>query len=375
MIGQSTTGQRRHWIQAIALSVGLHGAAVAGLIHDPALRLPSRDSPEPAVLSIEALSPQGVEAGAGDDLRADDAAPSDALPDLPQTEAATAPLSDMEPALQRPVQHPVTGTMAQGLRDDASSPIITGAGDWAVVAQRMPQLPANPLAPLPDPEPVALPDLPQSSTGADGSPLDPRLAALITGIRDSLDQPCLVALPGIGTADQLQLTVLADDDRRIAGFTADLADKLAEPLPERRILLDSRQCPGLTFARRAPDYPLFGLGLQLQSGEIDSGASLVGRIANGAGHFNTLLLVDDNGVVQDLRRFLIVQGGEVSFDVPMARVGASRDTSQLLIAIATPQPLESVTAQAGRLAQDFFPTLLNEIEGDVLIGLSSVHIR
>ena len=138
---------------------------------------------------------------------------------------------------------------------------------------------------------------------------------------------------------------------------------------------DGRRCPGLTVARRAQHYPIFGLGVQLRADEIDSGGSLVGHIANGAGHYNTLLLVDDNGVVQDLRRFLIVQGGEVAFDIPMARVGATRDTSQLLIAIATPGRIESVTANAGRLASDFFPALIAELDDSALIGLGSVYVR
>ena len=40
-----------------------------------------------------------------------------------------------------------------------------------------------------------------------------------------------------------------------------------------------------------------------------------------AGRYVTLLMVDDNGVTHDLRRFLINSGGRISFDVPVARDG------------------------------------------------------
>lgn len=355
MIGQSSRLQRRHWAQAAALSIGLHGAAIAGFVYDPLQRLPSPGNTQPPQISVETLIPEGGSDGgtdSGDEGMAAETPPATAAVEPPQH----------PPAPEIP-SHPQTR-------------IVTGTSEWAVVTRPMPNLPANPQAvALPDPERPDLPDQGPDATGPDGAPLDPRLAELVVHIRQSLDQSCLLALPQLIGQNELQLTVLADDDRRIATFAEELSHALESPLPEQRVLLDRRQCPGLTFARRAQHYPIFGLGVQLQADEIDSGGSLVGRIANGAGHYNTLLLVDDNGVVQDLRRFLIVQGGEVAFDIPMARVGATRDTSQLLIAIATPGRIESVTANAGRLASDFFPALIAELDDSALIGLGSVYVR
>lgn len=356
MIGHHKSA-RIHWAQAAGLSVLLHGAALAGMIYEPTTAPVDPSPMQGTEISVEAILPGGTEAGP--DTEVLQPLPPAALPDLAEAEIP----SDTP----QPQEAATMGTE-----------VVTAAPDsWPVIVQpvaELPPLPSDQTGTLPD-QPSAPDDPVPSSAPSDAPPLDPRLSDMIARIRDKLDEACLLALPQQLGDGELQLAVLAADDRQIGSFISEVTAGFGAEVPSQNKLVDQRQCPALTFARRTQNYPLFGLAVQLQSQDVESGDRLIGRIANGTGSYNTLLLVDDNGVVQDVRRFLAVQGGEVTFDIPVARAGASRDTNQLLIAIATQDRIESVTANAGRLASDFFPSLIAEIGDNALIGITSVYVR
>lgn len=365
MIGAARISSRNQWLQATALSLVLHGAAIGGILYERAPGPPAGGGTMP-VITVDTLLPQGGETLIP--VLAPVAPPEVLEPQTPQ------PLDIAAPPQILPVQPD-----SQPLRPVEAAPaeaaiVTTGNDMWAVIQPAIAALPPDLPGPdlpgiaIEDPAPQMQPDEPA------GTPLDPRLEGMIQRIRAKLDESCLLALPQLDADGQVGISVLAAADRQIGAFVEEITQGLGD-IPDQSVLLDPRQCPGLTFARRAADYPLFGLSIQLQAADIDSGGAAIGSIANGAGHYNTLLLVDDNGVVQDLRRFLTVRGGEVGFDVPMSRDGAARDTNQLLIAIATPDRIDSVTRNAGRLAADFFPALIAELGEDVLIGVSSVYVR
>ncbi len=156
--------------------------------------------------------------------------------------------------------------------------------------------------------------------------------------------------------------VLGDNDLSIRNVASRVLEDTAAEIAPRPILLDRRQCPAVNFLRARDEYPAFGLSIGLVSNGILSGGRLIGRVDGlPEGAQTALLLVDDNGVVQDLRRFLSFSGGVAEFDIPVTRDGAMRDTSQLLIAVVTPARLNSVTNLAGQLAEDFFPAFSSEI--------------
>lgn len=329
--------QRRHWVQAAMMSLLLHGAAVAALLHDRA--------PDPSD-------------------RPDPAAQIQVRTQMPAAQADTAP----DPVAPDPLRPPA-------IPDRPTQPatfIVTEAEQWAVITRPRPTLPP-PAAQVPQ----TAPDSPRQmrAAAADSQPPDPRLTPLIEAIRDRLDQPCLIALPQIGPQDGMGLTVLADNERAIARILLDLAGLRPDPAQDRRVLLDPRQCPAIIFARRSPTYPVFPLAISLEQQDLNSGAEMRVRVAAPAGHDTTLLLVDDNGVMQNLRRFRQVEGEVAHFDVPVARADAARDTSQVLIAIASPAPIGALTSYDGRLAQDAFHALEAETAQGALIGVSSLYLR
>src|SRR5699024_3322459 len=144
------------------------------------------------------------------------------------------------------------------------------------------------------------------------------------------------ALPRTDAGATVHLTVISADERQSADFLRDIHEATDRAIfGEAQLLLDRRQCPAATWLLGTAAYPGFSLNSELQRGRLLSGESLRGTLTGMAGHYTNLLLVDDNGVVQDLRRFMLSSSGVISFDIPVTRAGNPRDTGQLLIAIAT----------------------------------------
>jgi hypothetical protein len=89
----------------------------------------------------------------------------------------------------------------------------------------------------------------------------------------------------------------------------------------------------------------------------------------------TLLLIDDNGVVQDLQRFLSFSGNLARFDVPVTRSGLAKDTSQILLAIASPRQPDALRERAGQLAQDVFAGLGGVTGDDTALAVATFDVR
>lgn len=235
-------------------------------------------------------------------------------------------------------------------RIDPTAPIITAPQPPIVVAR-----PSSPPPPTPEQQ---------------------ELQALIERIRARLGDPCLVALPQLQGAQANPLVMLVSDrDRTMASFTRDVLSDPELEIDQRMVLVDNRQCAALDFARARSTYPSFRLPLSLQATLINSGGELRGSIENITGYYTSLLLVDDNGVVQDLRRFVRFEGGRAEFNVPVTRDGSGRDTSQLLIAVATNGRPATIGSLAGQNAQAFFPALEAEIGNSAAIAVVPFDLR
>ena len=334
MIGAPAWG--RGWLIAAGLSVALHGAAVAALIWQPA----GSQAPPRAPLGELRLDIIGPITG-------QDSAPvqiltssADPAADLAADQGADAPLAAAD--LLLPLAVTDTALTDPAMPIDQAAP----SGD----------------TPLPAMDP-------------DAPPPDPRIAELLDRIRARLTEPCLLALPALLDQDQVRLNVLAANDRRISQLMRDLTRNLDAEITEQPILLDSRQCPALDFVRRDPGYPLPGVSLHLDSQDIASGDMLGGRLSGSPGYHTTFLLIDDNGVVHDLRRYLVASVAGSRFDIPIARDGQSRDTHQILMAIATAHRIPTVTGHSGELAEDFFAAIAPDLDAQPRIGIAAIYVR
>lgn len=336
MIGHQTTG--RGWVIAAAISISLHAAAAGALIWQPTWQWDWRKAPvaPPAEIQLTALSLPGND-----------------------------PAGEVLNPVSTPVPVPELDPIGQSGPDDSSDPPPHSSPLLQNTA--LPTASAGGVEPPPPPPDPASPE--------NAAETDPRLVELFQRIQTSLTDPCLLALPALTGDGQIRLNLLAADDAVIPALLRDLTQGLETEVAGQAVLLDSRQCAGLTFARRDPRYPVFPLAVQLQSQDVTAGDSLRGTVTGGTGRYVTLLMVDDNGATHDLRRFLINSGGRISFDVPVARDGQARDTHQLILAVATATRPATISREAGTLAENFFDQLAREIGTDALIGIASAYIR
>ncbi len=405
-----------YWVVALAGSLVVHGAGLAMAL-DVLPGWPRRELPMPANITIETLvmTPQQIAVLANAEPDDTDPPGMDPAPALPDPDDG--PSVEVEPPGPEPVDPP--GPVEPELPVTTPPDPPPGASLEPNLAPP-PEVTENPLLPDSDtggnagygtgtgtsmaPPALALGTDPDSQPDIDLPPPPPppppppggqaplatlppyipppppnqtALQGMVDRIRSQIDKSCLLALPQIDQANAaVQLMVLSDNDLTTRDFAeAVLADPELQ-ISHRAVLMDRRQCPALDFLRARAEYPAFRLSIGVASREIMSGGRLIGRVEGiTAGQQTTLLLVDDNGVVQDLRRFLRINAGTAEFDVPVTRDGDSRDTSQMLIALVTPDRLNTVTNLAGREAEEFFAALGRELGPAGALAVIPLDIR
>ncbi len=204
---------------------------------------------------------------------------------------------------------------------------------------------------------------------------DLAVADLIRKIRATPADPCLLALPRRDGSDGVGLALISGADLAMTRFSDSALGPDDSEIRQTRTLVDPRQCPALTVLRKNRDYPSTRLALRLDGAEVTSGETLSGDLAGVAGRYVLLLLVDNNGVVQDLQRFMTFSGNAAHFAVPVTRAGPARDTAQLLIAVATTRPATQIRAEIGQLAQDVFSGVDPEITRNAAVAVTTFDVR
>ncbi|NDK36192.1 serine/threonine protein kinase [Rhodovulum sulfidophilum] len=200
-------------------------------------------------------------------------------------------------------------------------------------------------------------------------------AALIRRIRETPAPDCLLALPRRDAEGGAGLDLMAASEAGMADYAGRLLTGDLAGTAQRRRLIDPRQCPVLELLRDSPDYPATRLGLGLDRTEIVSGGRLTGRLRGVGGRYVLLLLIDNNGVVQDLQRFLSFAGNRAKFEVPVSLAGPARDTSQLLLAVAADGPVSGLRAQIGRRADEVFSSGRRTALGAAALALAGFDLR
>jgi hypothetical protein len=206
-------------------------------------------------------------------------------------------------------------------------------------------------------------------------PDDPALRELIERIQGRLADTCILALPAGGGETPLQLQMISADDQTISEFEAAALRDLSFEMERNRQLIDTLQCAALNMLRTNDRYPTFPISIGLVTDQIDSGGNLQGVVRGLGSRTISIILVDDNGVVQNLRRFVTQFGSEYRFDIPMTRDGTPRDTRQLLVVLATQGPIATLAQMDGQLADDVFPEMSQELADQYSAGIAVFDVR
>ena len=216
--------------------------------------------------------------------------------------------------------------------------------------------------------------LPTRAPPTPGTP-EAVVSELVANIRANVGDSCLIAIPQQAANGAPELVIVTATEGDAGPYAEAVLDGI-EPRPgQRSVLVDARQCAVLDYVRQNRSYPAFRMSFGLNAEQIESGDQLIGAVGQTAGRYVSLVMVDDNGVVQDLGQYLSFTGGGARFDVPLRRAGSARDTKQLLVAIGTNTRPTAVDAQNGQLASDYFEALTAEVGTNVPIVMLPFDVR
>ena len=177
--------------------------------------------------------------------------------------------------------------------------------------------------------------------------------------------PCFFATTVSASPNQVKVDGFGD---RVEPFRQLLSGYAAKFGSEPQItvgIIRSPQCPATDLLRALPangDPP----DVALDKYELAERDAMTGSVETRPGSSTYLLLVDHDGMVHNLDAFLRRTGGQATFSVPLglATAGADRAAGvpQLLLAIASPAPIEALKVTAATQARTLLPRVQSELE-------------
>lgn len=265
---------------------------------------------------------------------------------------------------KKPAPLPELKQQASLPKSKAAPPAETAAPPTQPMARPAP--PPEPVArPTPPPEP-ATPAPPPTKQAALPKPPNPALSSAnpVERIRAYLDDydggDCFLVTPvaisrtaavleGFGNSSAT-FDAFAQAFRSAQGFNASIGRRQIAP----------QQCPALKFVNDLHAEHARAPRINLDTTELKSGDALSGTIENVSNKTVEFLLITDNGQVQNLSPLLKPGTDSMSFTIGLQRNQSDASPLQLLVAIASTQPLPFLQYRQPVAADIFFPQALKE---------------
>ena len=231
-----------------------------------------------------------------------------------------------------------------------------------LAALEPPRVPTSVPPRVPETGEEAEPTTPQIGPTGLGAPLanasaaDLTIGQLLTRIRANETPRCTLALPRRGADGQVGLSLIGADRNALDTFSATILEGF-ETVTRVREEIDPRQCAALDAVALTASYPAARIGLSLASTNLESGDTIEAQVSGAGGLDIAVLMIDDNGVVQDLSRFTAIENGIPVISAPVARVGSGRETRQILMVLGSEDGPFGLTEMDGRSAEDVFSAL------------------
>lgn len=196
------------------------------------------------------------------------------------------------------------------------------------------------------------------------------LAALDTG-------PCTYAARVSAGPNLGMVQGFATDTTAFTGLPTAYEEKFGA----RPAILESQitpeQCAALALAKGLQGRGLDPVAMVLDSAEVESGQPINGQITDRQGRNIWLVLITPKGGVYNLTgRLTAAQGDRRSFRFGLSLAQGAEAAPQLLLAIATPEPLvNAAAARDGADASALLPLILDEIangDGQGVAALSHI---
>jgi eukaryotic-like serine/threonine-protein kinase len=141
------------------------------------------------------------------------------------------------------------------------------------------------------------------------------------------------------------------------------------------VLVNASQCPAVTFLSRARTTRAAAPQLKVGETSLRSGQILSGVIEDPANRQIELLLVDDDGQVHNLSRLLRQGSAGKVFRIQLDLSGTGAQP-QLLMAVASTQPISTLKQTETGNAAALFPRVLDEAaRAGLSLGVAAKHFR
>ncbi|WP_426425253.1 serine/threonine-protein kinase [Bradyrhizobium genosp. A] len=142
--------------------------------------------------------------------------------------------------------------------------------------------------------------------------------------------------------------------KKSQGFEASIGIRLVTP----------PQCPAITFLNKVRGDAARAPRISLGSVKIRPSETLTGNIENFANRVVELLLISEDGQVQNISYYLKPGTDALSFSIEMKRAEDSLGSSvpQLIMAVTTPRVLDSIRQPRPMPADQFFLQVLSEAQ-------------
>ncbi|MBX3570560.1 MAG: hypothetical protein KF914_21060 [Rhizobiaceae bacterium] len=192
------------------------------------------------------------------------------------------------------------------------------------------------------------------------------------------DEECLLAIPTSMGAQQASIEAFTIKPESVTRLGSDYEKESGLSLRADTKPVSANQCIALTFARSLAAYPNFPLRLTLNESMIRSGAVLSGVISGLRKSTLYLVVVDDEGKAELMDANLDVRSTITSFRAPMTLTSGPVSSVQLLVAIASDGPLETVPRRPGMPAEEYFSRLATEIvigNRSIAYGITSFQVK
>jgi eukaryotic-like serine/threonine-protein kinase len=152
-------------------------------------------------------------------------------------------------------------------------------------------------------------------------------------------------------ADSAPFQALDGAFKRAIGFEADIGIKQ----------VTAAQCPAITFLSRVRSGSELAPRLQIESTSLKSGDVLSGTVGGYGERHVELLLVSDQGIVQNVSSLLKPAPDGMRFDMRVQRSGDVVAQPELLLVVAGPQTLQALQVVNGAMANQVFALALEEL--------------
>jgi hypothetical protein len=255
-----------------------------------------------------------------------------------------------------------------------TTPEVSASSD-AVLAPEAPP-PARPAAPQP-----VLPGhngtQAATATGS-GSAFLTQAERVLKFLEQDGDRPCVYAKPSNIEANRPSFTGFGGGRVRIRQFSEDFQRAVGVgPRLAMRPVMDA-QCPAVDFIRSLRSLGASELAIIIDHQKIADFGNLIGHLEGEFDVHILLLLVDDDGAVQDLSGKLHRKGNVNVFAEPVRLRRQGRSRYQMLLAISTSTPLEAGATLTPGEAQQVFERLSVQTIGRNRItswGISSFRVE